>query len=433
MGDRWMTLSGWVPSFLTVALMLTGLVPAATAEMLPGFRLEAVAQVPGFVTSVVTDSKGTIYFTTTDGQIFRVEGEDTVVVATLPTRSLGNGGLLGMAMKDDRTAVVHYTLWDDREGHQDRVLDDVISHVDLVTGEESLVHAFICDVDVRERGADSEHHGGNPIVAPDGSIFVGIGDYGSGRELAQQNGWNAGRIWRIDPDGNATEWARGMRNPYDLAWDPVLERVVVADNGPFKGDEIHILAEGDNGGWPRTFGDEPPMEGASAPVYVFPMTVAPTGMLRLNGTNERIRDGYLLGGFVTDALYYFPDLTADPVEVPVAIIDDFGAFIMDVTQTPTGELYLATVGGWAVSITTIHRLHAPARGDCNGDGKVNVDDLAALSLELADGAGQSVLSAHLGANPGSWGCDVNGDGVITQADVTALSMMLTGKKRSVRR
>jgi hypothetical protein len=430
MRDPWMTFSRFlILSLLAVSLLV--LVPVASAEILPGFRLEAVAQAPGFATSIVTDSIGTIYFTTTDGRILRVEGEGAVVVATLPTRSGGNGGLLGMAMKDDATAVVHYTTWNDGAGDLAKVLDDVISSVDLVTGEETFIHAFVCDVEFRERGSDSEHHGGNPIVAPDGSIFVGIGDYG-GHILAQTPGWHAGRIWKIDPDGNVTEWAKGMRNPYDLAWDPVLERVVVADNGPVKGDEIHVLGEGDNGGWPWTYGDQPPAEGTSAPVYVFPMTVAPTGMLRLNGTNERIRDGYLLGGFVTDALYYFPDLTSDPVEDPVAIIDGFGAFVMDVTQTSTGDLYLATVGDWPLT-TTIHRLKAPARGDCNGDGKVNVDDLAALSLELADGAGQSVLSAHLGNHAGSWGCDVNGDGVITQADVTALSMMLTGKKRSVRR
>ena len=38
-----------------------------------------------------------------------------------------------------------------------------------------------------------------------------------------------------------------LRNPYDLAWDPHLGKVVVADNGQTGGDEIHVLARGAGG------------------------------------------------------------------------------------------------------------------------------------------------------------------------------------------
>ena len=50
----------------------------------------------------------------------------------------------------------------------------------------------------------------------------------------------------------AEQYARGVRNPYDLAWDPELQRLVIADNGPTAGDELHIIRKDDNCGWPMT-------------------------------------------------------------------------------------------------------------------------------------------------------------------------------------
>jgi len=393
------------------------------ADTLPGFRIETVAPVPGFASSVVTDSKGILYATTTDGWIHRVEGTQSLPVAALPTKAGGNGGLLGMALLDDSTAVVHYTTWSGS-----RVLDDVISTVDLITGAEHVLKAFACDVEFRERGVSDEHHGGNLTVAPDGSIFVGIGEYG-GHIIAQRPNWNGGKIWRLTRDGQATQFALGMRNPYDLAWDPEQQRLIVADNGPTSGDEIHIVDSGDNCGWPETYGAHTPLAGFNSPVYVFPQTVAPTGMVRLGGANPILPRGLLTGAFVTRSLYHFPDLQSRPLTAPVAIVSDFSDFIIDVTESPTGELYFAAAsfGGSA-----IYRLHTPPRGDCNGDGTTDARDIIPTRREIADDDGPSTFRAQEGTYAGSWGCDANADGLINDADLEALSGMIASRRRAVR-
>ena len=189
-------------------LVILGVVAGVRADTLPGFRVETLASVPGFVSSVVSDSKGVVYCTTTDGWIHRVEGSQSVPVAAMPTRAGGNGGLLGMALLDDAHAVVHYTTW---EGSL--VLDDVIAEVELATGALRVIKAFPGDIDFRENGVSDEHHGGNPTVAPDGSIYVGIGEYGV-FVPAQDPRWNGGKIWRLDRDGKAQQFARGVRNPF---------------------------------------------------------------------------------------------------------------------------------------------------------------------------------------------------------------------------
>lgn len=394
-------------------------------EILPGFRTTAVAQISGFPSSIVTDSHGTIYCTTTDGWIHRVIEGQGVRIASLPTHSGGNGGLLGMVLLDDQTAVVHYTTWKEN----DLVVADVVSRVDLNSGAEMVLHTFYCDIDVPERGASPEHHGGNPTLGPNGSIFLGIGEYGGGTN-AQRPGWNAGRIWRVDAQtGEAHQWALGLRNPYDLAWDPQLERIVVSDNGPNAGDELHVVADGENCGWPDTFGNQPPIEGRIAPLYVFPSTVAPTGLHRLRGAHPMLRDGYLLGAFVTRGVYYFPSVTATSAAEPVAIVKFVDDFVIDVTESSGGTIYFVT-GNFSGG-STLHRIDAPQRGDCNGDGFVDGRDVVPMFLEVRDGDAHPMVRAQEGAHAGSWGCDANADGIIDEADYAKLLTLVSGRRRAV--
>src|SRR6266481_3032042 len=152
------------------ALLLSA--AAGWGDALPGFRVELLGSTAGFLSSLAVDSRGTIYYTTTSGGVFRVTAGQSVEVARVTTVAIGDSGLLGMALIDDQTAVVHYTT--------PNQTDDVVSTVDLATGEEKVLQRFVADISLPGRASPPEHHGGNPSVAADGSIFVGIGDYGGG-------------------------------------------------------------------------------------------------------------------------------------------------------------------------------------------------------------------------------------------------------------
>jgi glucose/arabinose dehydrogenase len=389
--------------FLAIAM----LAEEAGGAVLPGFRVEKVADGVGFISSLVVDSRGAIYYTTTKGAIARLDGDHSTVVATVATDAVGNSGLLGMALVDDRTAVVHYT--------RPAQTYDVISSIDLLTGAETVIHAFEGDIGVPSRGVSPEHHGGNPIIGGAGAIYVGIGDYGA-MQIAADPAWNAGKIFRIDRDGKVTQIASGFRNPFDLAWDPEKQRLIVPDNGDLIDDEINIINLPVTHtlfyGWPYTMGNEPPFAGAIPPVYVFPEIVAPTGIVRLSGRNDTLQHGYLLSAFVTRAIYFIRDIDA-PLPIPITK-GDVGP-IVDVTEGPGGEVYFS-------SGSTIYRLVVPLRGDCNGDGKVTFDDLAALEIELSSG---NPLAPH-------FGCDADGDGLITANDRGALWRLLTNRFPAVR-
>jgi glucose/arabinose dehydrogenase len=386
---------------------------AADASTLPGFHVQLVQGTSGFITSLAADSQGTIYYSLKSGDIVRA-GLVPAVVAHVPTVGDGNSGLIGLALRDDRTAIVHYTT--------PRQTYDVVSAVDLVTGVESEIHRFACDKDFPERGSSTEHHGGNLTIAPDGSIFLAIGDYGVGI-VASELDWNGGKVWRIDPDGTAVQFAHGFRNPFDLAWDAAAQRVILTDNGDVVDDEIDVVTLGDDCGWPNTAGSGPVVAGTRAPVYVFPKVVAPTGLAALSGRNAILHRGYLLGSYVAKALYYVPDVYAHPVPDPVAVIQGETDPIIDVVEAPNGDIYFAT--GFA-----IYKLIVPIRGDCNGDGNVNAADIAALGKLLADGP-RPMTTAQNSSVAASWGCDANGDGMIDGRDLSLVTALVRG--RAVRR
>jgi glucose/arabinose dehydrogenase len=400
-------------TFLLLAILAAG---RAGGAALPGFGVRFVAPTAGFATSVAVDSAGVVYYTTKAGNVVRLDDVGASrVVAHVDTEALGDSGLLGMAFRGDKTAIVHYVT-----PHQ---IADVISSIDLDSGAETVIHTFNADIDVPSRGSSPEHHGGNPSVAADGSIFVGIGDYG-GFVVAMLPDWNGGKVWRIFPDGSVQQFARGFRNPFDVAWDAANQRLIVPDNGDIADDEINIVHLGDDCGWPRTMGDHgPAIDGTTPPVYTFPSIVAPTGFTALSGRNPLLQRGYLLGGFVTRAIYYIADIDHP---APIALISGETSPVVDVAEGPGGEIYFTT--GMA-----IYRLTVPLRGDCNADGKVDVNDLAALERELADvGGHEAVTNAQNGAFAASWGCDVNGDGLIDRRDVDALIAIVKPRLRAVR-
>ena len=94
------------PLFLALAFAAN-----AGAAILPGFRIEHVTNVAGFCSSVAVDSRGTIYYTTTQGTIARVDGSQSTVVANVVTEAVGNSGLLGMTIDTDEQSATRRSRW----------------------------------------------------------------------------------------------------------------------------------------------------------------------------------------------------------------------------------------------------------------------------------------------------------------------------------
>ncbi len=113
------------------------------------------------------------------------------------------------------------------------------------------------------------HNGGQLQFGPDGFLYIGMGDGGSGGD-PQGNGQNKnsllGKILRIDVDhgspyeippdnpfrngGGAPEiWAWGLRNPWRFSFDRLNGRLFAGDVGQNLYEEVDIVEGAGNYGW----------------------------------------------------------------------------------------------------------------------------------------------------------------------------------------
>ncbi|HWM21318.1 MAG TPA: PQQ-dependent sugar dehydrogenase [Ilumatobacteraceae bacterium] len=152
----------------------------------------------------------------------------------------------------------------------------------------------------------SNHNGGDLAIGPDGMLYIGLGDGGSGGDperRALDTGTLLGKISRIDPtpsgdlpytvppdnpfvgtDGALGEiWSIGLRNPWKFTFDPVTHDLWIADVGQNRLEEVDFVAAPADGsvagnglsfGWSayegdERFNDDQPADGHVAPVLTY--------------------------------------------------------------------------------------------------------------------------------------------------------------------
>ena len=112
------------------------------------------------------------------------------------------------------------------------------------------------------------HNGGQVAFGPDGALYLGLGDGGSGGD-PQGNGQSLttllGKILRLDVDGGDPYaipadnpfasgggkpeiWAYGLRNPWRFSFDRLTGDLYIADVGQNQWEEINFVAAGAPGG-----------------------------------------------------------------------------------------------------------------------------------------------------------------------------------------
>jgi hypothetical protein len=126
----------------------------------------------------------------------------------------------------------------------------------------------------------ANHNGGLIVFGPDGMLYVGLGDGGSGGD-PQGNGQNVGtllgKILRIDVDAGTPYaippdnpfagqagargeiWAWGLRNPWRFSFDPGTGELFIADVGQNELEEVNARPGNEGGvnyGWNVMEGSE---------------------------------------------------------------------------------------------------------------------------------------------------------------------------------
>jgi glucose/arabinose dehydrogenase len=244
------------------------------------------------------------------------------------------------------------------------------------------------------------HNAGQLTFGPDGYLYVGWGDGGSGGD-PDGHGQDAmtmlGSMLRVDVDrddpaagkayavpadnpfvGRAgflpETWAWGLRNPWRYSFDP-RGRLIVADVGQNKWEEIDIVERGKNYGWNvrearHCFKPEVgcKTDGLSDPIYEYGREEGQsvTGGYVYTGEGlPALRGKYVFADFVVGRLWAIdlPDSAPAPGE----------------TRAPLAKSY--ALGKWPIVPSTLAR---------DAAGEIYVADFASGKIFRIDPARQSV-------------------------------------------
>ncbi len=204
--------------------------------------------------------------------------------------------------------------------------------------------------------------------APDGKLFLLLGERYSRKEDAQKLDNHHGKIVRINKDGTVPAdnpfvsragalpeiWSYGHRNPQGATLAPD-GTFWMHEHGPQGGDEINLPRRGVNHGWPVvSFGEnygggkigdgQTSAPGMAAPLHHWTPSIAPSGMAFL--TSERYGKSWQGNLFVGSLKFGY--LNRIELSAPFAgnVVREnrllAGDRIRDVRQGPDGLLYVLT-------------------------------------------------------------------------------------------
>jgi uncharacterized repeat protein (TIGR03806 family) len=337
-----------------------------------------LAQVPGEARLVVVEQGGRIRAFEHDDS---AASTTTVLDISERTTTVSEQGLLGLAFDPEfvsnRRMYVHYTL--PPESGQRR---SIIARFDWAGGDDAVDLATE-KVILEIAQPHANHNAGMLAFGPDGMLYVGLGDGGSGGD-PDDHGQNRATLlgsllrldvhpdddteaYRIPPDnpfvgvdGARDEiWAYGLRNPWRFSFDRDSGDLWLADVGQSAVEEINIIQRGGNYGWRIWEGRErfgssahaSPDDDFEFPIhqYAHENGASITGGYVYRGSAlPSIAGWYLYGDFVTGQVWALQFDGTDVVAVEeIGQVPNPSSFGEDAA----GELYVVSY-----SHGTVHRL-----------------------------------------------------------------------------
>jgi glucose/arabinose dehydrogenase len=169
-------------------------------------------------------------------------------------RSGGEQGLLSMAFAPDyatsRKFYVYYTAPRPGDGSGSVI---TVQEFQTVAGNPDAVDpASRRTVLTVDHPTNGNHNGGQLQFGPDGALYAGTGDGGSGNDPpnnAQNPSSQLGKLLRIDRvNGGASIFALGLRNPWRFSFDRQTGDLVIGDVGQNAFEEVDFTPAGTGAG-----------------------------------------------------------------------------------------------------------------------------------------------------------------------------------------
>ncbi|GGG34046.1 PQQ-dependent sugar dehydrogenase [Chelatococcus composti] len=309
---------------------------------------------------------GAMLVTERSGNLRRISADGAVSnpLAGVPdVAARGQGGLLDIALDpafaDNRTLYITYA-----EPRPDGA-GTAVARARLSEDASALRDVTVIFRQVPSHSGGN-HYGSRLAFAPDGTLFVTLGERFNLRDKAQDLTTHLGKVVRIRPDGSVPAdnpfvgrqdarpeiWSYGHRNPQAAAIKPDTGELWTVEHGARGGDEVNITRKGRNYGWPvithgvdysgARIGEGTAREGMEQPLYYWDPSIAPSGMAFYTADAFPQWRGSLFVGALAGRMLVRLELRGDRIVGEERMLRDLGERIRDVRQGPDGLLYLLT-------------------------------------------------------------------------------------------
>ena len=239
-------------------------VPSTGGTAIHSIRVASGLEAPLFVTAPPLDTNR-LFVLEQAGRIRIIKNGVLLPTPFLSVEALANGGpgteqgLLGMAFHPDyenngRFFVSYTANGGGSAGHSVIAEYTVSANPDIANNSGTVILTGADD-------AFTNHNGGMITFGPDGKLYYGMGDEGSGDDPFD-NGQNDasffGKMYRIDVDNPPADpltaiFAKGLRNPWRFSFDRLNGDLYIGDVGQNQFEEIDYAAApvppGINWGW----------------------------------------------------------------------------------------------------------------------------------------------------------------------------------------
>jgi glucose/arabinose dehydrogenase len=303
-----------------------------------------------------------------DGELFVVapDGKKSEPAAGIPkVDGRDQGGLLDVELGPDfaTTKLVYLSYYEPRKDGNGLA----VARGKFVDGAKPRLDAVQVIFRMQPTLDSTMHAGGRLLFAPDGNLFVTLGERSvmEGRVQARDLRSHFGKIVRIAPDGSVPKdnpfvdkqgarpeiWSLGHRNVLGAAFDDT-KRLWIAEMGPKGGDEINLVERGKDYGWPTIgYGEEysggkihdaTQAPGMEQPVYYWDPVISPGALAIYRGDLFKGWKGnFLIAGLSSKALIRLA-LDNDKVVGEERLLMDRGERLREVVEGPDGAVYLLT-------------------------------------------------------------------------------------------
>jgi glucose/arabinose dehydrogenase len=223
----------------------------------------------------------------------------------------------------------------------------------------------------------ANHNGGGLAFGPDGMLYIGLGDGGGAGDPflnGQRINTRLGKMLRVavncggaytvpadnpfagQPSPTNEIWALGLRNPWRFSFDRSTGRLLAADVGQDKWEEIDIIQAGKNYGWNVMEGAHcfSPATGCNAaglelPIAEYDHTVgeAVTGGYVYRGARMPPLAGtYVFGDYIMKKIFGLVEIS--PGNWQRSLLLQTNLSISSFGQDQAGELYVTDLAGGGV-------------------------------------------------------------------------------------